>query len=58
MSADLNDEKKKRRFLSPEKKYQIFLEAQRSDVAVACQSAFNNDPLPACKIDPPRRIKS
>jgi hypothetical protein len=35
MSADLNDEKKKRRFLSPEKKYQIFLEAQRSDVAVA-----------------------
>ena len=23
-----------------------------------CQSAFNNDPLPACKIDPPRRIKS
>jgi transposase-like protein len=35
MSADSNDEKKKRRFLSPEKKYQIFLEAQRSDVPVA-----------------------
>ena len=35
MSADLNDDKKKRRFLSAEKKYQIFLEAQRSDVAVA-----------------------
>jgi transposase-like protein len=35
MSADLNDEKKKRQYLSPEKKYQIFLEAQRSDVAVA-----------------------
>ena len=35
MSADSNDEKKKRRFLSPEKKYQIFLETQRSDVAVA-----------------------
>ncbi len=35
MSADSNDERKKRRFLSPEKKYQIFLEAQRSDVAVA-----------------------
>ena len=35
MGADLNDEKKKRRFLSPEKKYQIFLEAQRSDVSVA-----------------------
>jgi transposase-like protein len=35
MSADLNDEKKKRRFLSPEKKYQIFLEAQGSDVPVA-----------------------
>jgi transposase-like protein len=33
--ADSNDEKKKRRFLSPEKKYQIFLEAQRSDVPVA-----------------------
>ena len=24
----------------------------------SCQSACNNDPLPACKIDPPRRIKS
>ena len=35
MSSDSNDERKKRRFLSPEKKYQIFLEAQRSDVAVA-----------------------
>ena len=35
MSADSNDEKKKRRFLSPEKKYQIFLEAQRSDMPVA-----------------------
>ena len=35
MSADSNDERKKRRFLSPEKKYQIFLEAQRSDVTVA-----------------------
>jgi transposase-like protein len=35
MSTDSNDEKKKRRFLSPEKKYQIFLEAQRSDVPVA-----------------------
>jgi transposase-like protein len=35
MSADSNDGRKKRRFLSPEKKYQIFLEAQRSDVAVA-----------------------
>ena len=35
MSADSNDEKKKRRLLSPEKKYQIFLEAQRSDVPVA-----------------------
>jgi transposase-like protein len=35
MNADSNDERKKRRFLSPEKKYQIFLEAQRSDVAVA-----------------------
>lgn len=29
------DEKKKRRFLTPEKKYQIFLEAQRADVPVA-----------------------
>lgn len=29
--------------------------AEGADV---CQSAFNNDPLPACKIDPPRRIKS
>jgi len=35
MSTDSNAEKKKRRFLSPEKKYQIFLEAQRSDVLVA-----------------------
>ena len=35
MSTDSNAEKKKRRFLSPEKKYQIFLEAQRSDVPVA-----------------------
>jgi len=34
MSTDSNAEKKKRRFLSPEKKYQIFLEAQRSDVPV------------------------
>lgn len=29
------DDKRKRRFLSPEKKYQLFLEAQRGDVAVA-----------------------
>jgi len=29
------DEKQKRRFLSAEKKYQIFLEAQRADVPVA-----------------------
>ena len=29
------DEKKKRRFLSADKKYQLFLEAQRGDVAVA-----------------------
>ena len=28
MSADSNDDRKKRRFLSPEKKYQIFLEAR------------------------------
>jgi len=35
MSTDSIDEKKKRRFLSPEKKYQIFLEAQRSDVSIA-----------------------
>jgi len=35
MNTDFNDERKKRRFLSPEKKYQIFLEAQRSDVAAA-----------------------
>jgi len=35
MSTDSYDKKKKRRFLSPEKKYQIFLEAQRSDVSVA-----------------------
>ena len=35
MSADSNDERKKRRLLSAEKKYQIFLESQRSDVAVA-----------------------
>jgi transposase-like protein len=35
MSADSNDEKKKRRFLSPEKKYQIFLEAQRGDIPAA-----------------------
>ena len=35
MSTDSNGEKKKRRFLSPEKKYQIFLEAQRPDVPVA-----------------------
>jgi transposase-like protein len=35
MSADSIDEKKKRRFLSPEKKFQIFLEAQRSDVPAA-----------------------
>ena len=35
MSADSNDDKKKRRFLSPEKKYQIFLETQHSDVPVA-----------------------
>jgi len=35
MSTDSNDEKKKRRFLSPEKKYQLFLEAQRGDVPVA-----------------------
>jgi hypothetical protein len=32
MSTDSNDQRKKRRFLSPEKKYQIFLEARRSDV--------------------------
>ena len=30
-SNDVHDEKKKRRFLSPEKKYQIFLEAQRGN---------------------------
>jgi transposase-like protein len=30
-----NDEKRKRRFLTAEKKYQLFLEAQRGDVAVA-----------------------
>jgi len=30
-----NDEKRKRRFLSPEKKYQLFLEAQRGDVSAA-----------------------
>ncbi len=35
MSADAKDDKKKRRFLSPEKKYQIFLEAQRTDVPAA-----------------------
>jgi transposase-like protein len=34
MSTDSNAEKKKRQFSSPEKKYQIFLEAQRSDVPV------------------------
>jgi len=35
-SKDKNntDEKKKRRYLSPEKKYQIFLESQRGDSAV------------------------
>ena len=33
-SPDKNAEKKKRRFLSPEKKYQLFLEAQRGDVPV------------------------
>jgi transposase-like protein len=30
-----NDEKRKRRFLTAEKKYQLFLETQRGDVAVA-----------------------
>ena len=30
-----SSEKKKRRFLSPEKKYQIFLEAQRADKSAA-----------------------
>ena len=29
------DGKRKRRFLSPEKKYQLFLEAQRGDVSAA-----------------------
>ena len=29
------DEKRKRRFLSPEKKYQLFLEAQRGDVSAS-----------------------
>ena len=35
MSPNSNNEKRKRRFLSPEKKYQLFLEAQRGDVPVA-----------------------
>ena len=35
MSPDAKDDRKKRRFLSPEKKYQIFLEAQRTDVPAA-----------------------
>ncbi len=35
MMADLNKQKKQRRFLSPEKKYQIFLESQRGDVPAA-----------------------
>ena len=35
MSTNSNDQRKRRRFLSAEKKYQIFLEAQRSDVPVA-----------------------
>ena len=33
-SSDENQEKKKRRILSPEKKYQVFLEAQRGEVPV------------------------
>jgi hypothetical protein len=32
MSADSNDDKKVQQFSSPEKKYQIFLEAQRGDI--------------------------
>jgi hypothetical protein len=47
MRADVNDDKKKRRFLFAEKKYQIFLEAQRSDVAVAeilrCEGLYATD---------------
>jgi transposase-like protein len=38
MSANSNgikDEEKPRRFLSPEKKYQIFLETQRGDVTAS-----------------------
>ena len=35
MSPNSNNEKRKRRFLSAEKKYQLFLEAQRADVPVA-----------------------
>jgi transposase-like protein len=35
MRSNSNDEKKKRRFLSAEKKFQIFLEAQRGDVPAA-----------------------
>jgi transposase-like protein len=34
-SPDKNAGKKKRRFLSPEKKYQLFLETQRGEVPVA-----------------------
>jgi len=34
-SNGVQDDKKSRRFLSPEKKFQIFLEAQRGDVPAA-----------------------
>ena len=34
-SSDSRDDKSKRRFLSPEKRYQIFLETQRGDVSAA-----------------------
>ena len=35
MGENPNDGKKRRRFLSPEKKYQLFLEAQRGDKPAA-----------------------